>query len=55
MRALQRMAEASMGRRWVTDRGIRVPKITRVVEIFLNATGTQSVPEHNLAMLASTA
>ena len=40
MCALQHMAEASVGQRWVTERGIRVPKITRVVEIFLNATGT---------------
>ena len=38
--ALQCIAEASVGRRWVTERGIRVPKITRVVETFLNATGT---------------
>ena len=42
--ALQCMAEASVGRRWVTERGIRVPKITRVVEIFLNATGTRVSP-----------
>ena len=41
MCALQRVAEASVGRRWITEREIRVPKITRVVEIFLNATGTQ--------------
>ena len=33
-----------MGRRWVMERGIRVPKITRVVEIFLNATGTRVSP-----------
>ena len=33
-----------MGRRWVTERGIRVPKITRVVEIFLNTTGSQVSP-----------
>ena len=37
--ALQRVAEASVGRKWISKRGIRVPKITRVVEIFLNATG----------------
>ena len=42
--ALQLMAEASMGRRWILERGIRVPKITRVVEIFLNATGTWVSP-----------
>ena len=42
--ALQRMAEASMGQRWITEGGIRVPKITRVVEIFLNATGTWVPP-----------
>ena len=33
-----------MGRKWISERGIRVPKITRVVEIFLNATGTQVPP-----------
>ena len=33
------MAEASVGQRWVTERGTRVPKISRLVEIFLNATG----------------
>ena len=37
--ALQRVAEASVGRRWISEGGIRVPKITRVVEVFLNATG----------------
>ena len=52
--ALQCVVEASVGQRWVTERGIRVPKITRVVEIFLNATGHAGVPEHNLAVLAST-
>ena len=38
---LQRVAEASMGQRWVMEGGIRVPKIARVVEIFLNATRTR--------------
>ena len=33
-----------MGWRWISERGIRVPKITRVVEIFLNTTGTQMSP-----------
>ena len=33
-----------MGQRWVMERGIRVPKITRVVEIFLNATGMRVSP-----------
>ena len=33
-----------MGRRWVMEKGIRVPKVTRVVEIFLNATGTWVSP-----------
>ena len=33
-----------MGRRWISERGIRVPKITRVVEIFLNTTGTRVSP-----------
>ena len=34
-----RMADASVGQRWIMEGGIRVPKITRVVEIFLNTTG----------------
>ena len=38
--ALQRVAEASVGRRWIAHKGIRVPKISRVVEVFLHATGT---------------
>ena len=38
--ALQRVAKASVGRRWVAYKGIRVPKISRVVEVFLHATGT---------------
>ena len=38
--ALQRMAEASVGRRWIAHKGIRVPKISQVVEVFLHATGT---------------
>ena len=38
--ALQRVAEASVGRRWIPHKGIRVPKISRVVEVFLHATGT---------------
>ena len=38
--ALQRVAEASMGRRWIAHKGIRVPKISRVVEVFLHATGS---------------
>ena len=42
--ALQHVAEASVGQRWVTEGGIRVPKIGRVVEIFLNATGTGVSP-----------
>ena len=43
--ALQRMAEASIGRRWIAHKGIRVPKISRVVEVFLHATGTRVPPE----------
>ena len=39
MCALQHMAEASVGQRWVMERGTRVSKISRLVEIFLNATG----------------
>ena len=42
--ALQCVAEASMDRRWITEGGIRVPKIARVVEIFLNATATWVSP-----------
>ena len=33
-----------MGQRWIMEGGIRVPKITRVAEIFLNTTGTQVSP-----------
>ena len=43
--ALQRVAEASIGRRWIAFEGIRVPKILRVVEVFLHATGTCVPPE----------
>ena len=39
--ALQRVAEASVGRRWITYKGIRVPKISRVVEVCLHATRTR--------------
>ena len=38
---LQHVAEASMGQRWIAYKGIRVPKISRLVEIFLHATGTR--------------
>ena len=41
MCALQRVAEASVGRRWIAIEGVRVPKISRVVEVFLHATGTR--------------
>ena len=37
---LQRVAEASVGRRWIAHKGIRVPEISRVLEVFLHATGT---------------
>ena len=33
-----------MGQRWVMERGTRVPKISRLVEIFLNATGMRVSP-----------
>ena len=39
------MAKASVGRRWIAFKGIRVPKILRVVEVFLHATGTHVPPE----------
>ena len=39
------VAEASMGRRWIAYKGIRVPKISRLVEIFLHATGTRVSPD----------
>ena len=39
--ALQRVAEASIGRRWIAFEGIRVPQILRVVEVFLYATGSR--------------
>ena len=38
--ALQCMAEASMGWRWIMEKGTWVPKISRFVKIFLNVTGT---------------
>ena len=43
--ALQQVAEASVGRRWIAFEGRRVSKITRVVEVFLHATGTRVPPE----------
>ena len=43
--ALQRVAEASVGRRWIAHKGIRVPKISKVVEVFLHATGTHVPPD----------
>ena len=43
--ALQCVAKVSMGRRWITYKGIRVPKISRVVEVFLHATGTRVPPD----------
>ena len=43
--ALQLVAEASVGRRWIAHKGIRVPKISRVVEVFLHATRTCVPPE----------
>ena len=43
--ALQRMAEASVGRRWIAHKGIRVPKISRVVEVLLHATGSHVPPD----------
>ena len=38
---LQRVAEASIGRRWIAFEERRVPKISRVVEVFLHATRTR--------------
>ena len=43
--ALQCVAEASVGRRWTTYKGIRVPTISKVVEVFLHATGTCVPPD----------
>ena len=45
MCALQRMAEASLGQRWIAYKGIRVPKSSRLVEIFLHSTGTCVSPD----------
>ena len=42
---LERVAEASVGRRWIAFEGTRVPKISKVVEVFLHATGTRVPPE----------
>ena len=49
------MAEASVGRRWIAYEGRRVPKIARVVEVFLHATRTRVPPERNLSVLARAA
>ena len=43
--ALQCVAEASMGQRWIAYKGIRVPKISRLVEVFLHATGMRVSPD----------
>ena len=43
--ALQHVAEASVGRRWIAHKGIRVPKISQVVEVFLHATRTRVPPD----------
>ena len=43
--ALQCMAEASVGQRWIAYKGIRVPKISKLVEVFLHATGTRVSPD----------
>ena len=44
MCALQCVAKASVGWRWITERGTKVLKVSRLVEIFLNATRTQVSP-----------
>ena len=43
--ALQCVAEASVGQRWIVYRGVRVPKISRLVEVFLHAMGTRVSPD----------
>ena len=43
--ALQCMVEASMDRRWITERGTKVPKVSRLVDIFLNATWMRVSPD----------
>ena len=45
MCTLQHVAEASVGRRWIAYKGIRVPKISRLVEVFLHATGMRVSPD----------
>ena len=45
MCALQQMAEASLGQRWIMEKGKRVPKISKLVEIFLNVTGMRVSPD----------
>ena len=52
--ALQHMAEASVGQRWITEKGTRVPKVSKLVEIFLNATGMRVSFRHHPAVLACT-
>ena len=53
--ALQRVAEASVGQRWILYKGIRVPKISRLVEIFLTCHWNMGATKHNPSMLARTA
>ena len=43
-----------VGGRWIAYRGIRVPKISRLVEIFLHATGTWVFTGRNPSVLACT-
>ena len=45
MCALQHMVEASVGQSWITESGTKVPKVSRLVEIFLHATGTRVSPD----------
>ena len=39
------MMEASVGRSWITESGNKVPKVSKLVEIFLNATGMRVSPQ----------
>ena len=46
MCALQHMVEASVGQCWITESSTKVPKVSRLVEIFLNATGMWVSPDN---------
>ena len=52
--ALQHVAETSVGQSWITESRTKVPRVSRLVETFLNATGMQVSPDIIPAVLAHT-